>query len=189
DDLNQCPAGYARVSTTAQDPALQVDALAEAGCLRIFTDRSSGARSARPRLTELLAVASPGDTLVVWRLDRLGRSLPHLIELVTELEDRGIGFRSLTESIDTSTSGGKLVFHLFGALADFERGLIRERTLAGLESARQRGRVGGRPAALTAAKKNAAQKLLGEGHSVAEVAEILGIGRSTLYRSIPQLSR
>lgn len=181
--------GYARVSTTSQDPALQVDALTEAGCSKIFTDRASGARAARPQLSELLSVASAGDTLVVWRLDRLGRSLPHLIELVTELEERGVGFRSLTEAIDTSTPGGKLVFHLFGALADFERSLIRERTLAGLESARQRGRVGGRPVALTTAKRTAAQKLLGEGHSVAEVAEILGVGRSTLYRSMQRLSR
>src|SRR5512146_3189384 len=139
--------GYARVSTADQTPALQRDALSAAGCGRLFTDTASGAKAERPGLDEALEFLRPGDTLVVWRLDRLGRSLRHLIETVSLLEQRGIGFRSLQESIDTTTSGGKLVFHVFGALAEFERDLIRERTSAGLLAARARGRKGGRPRA------------------------------------------
>src|SRR6476661_2635842 len=125
--------GYARVSTTDQTLALQQDALADAGCEKIFTDTASGSLAERPGLAEALNFARSGDTLVVWRLDRLGRSLRHLIDTVTTLEQRGVGFKSLTEAIDTTSSGGKLVFHIFGALAEFERDLIRERTQAGLQ--------------------------------------------------------
>src|ERR671917_2418146 len=137
--------GYARVSTEEQTLNLQLDALHAAGCEQIFTDWVSGARAERPGLANALGHLREGDTLVVWRLDRLGRSLPHLIETVTALAARGVGFRSLTESIDTTHSGGKLIFHIFGALAEFERDLIRERTRAGLAAARARGRNGCRP--------------------------------------------
>src|SRR5215210_3918276 len=141
--------GYARVSTGEQTLDLQLDALETAGCGKVFQETASGAKADRPVLDEVLAYVRPGDTLVVWRLDRLGRSLQHLIETVAALAARGIGFKSLTEQIDTTTSGGKLVFHVFGALAEFERDLIRERTQAGLAAARSRGRVGGRPKKLT----------------------------------------
>jgi DNA invertase Pin-like site-specific DNA recombinase len=144
--------GYARVSTHDQTLNLQRDALQKAGCNKIFTDTASGARTERKGLDEALAYVRSGDTLVVWRLDRLGRSLPHLITTLTSLEERGIGFKSLTENIDTTTSGGKLIFHIFGALAEFERNLIRERTTAGLTAARTIGRLGGRPKALTGKK-------------------------------------
>src|SRR5215216_5603682 len=137
--------GYARVSTIDQTLALQQDALQQAGCERIFTDTASGARAERQGLDEALDFARAGDTLVVWKLDRLGRSLRHLIETIRQLHERGVGFKSLTEQIDTTTSGGKLVCHVFGALAEFERDLIRERTQAGLIAARARGRHGGRP--------------------------------------------
>ena len=142
--------GYARVSTQEQTLNLQQDALHNAGCDRIFTDTASGAQAERKGLEQALSYVRKGDTLVVWRLDRLGRSLPHLITTMTALEERGIGFKSLTENIDTTTSGGKLIFHIFGALAEFERNLIRERTQAGLTAARARGKKGGRPKALTA---------------------------------------
>jgi DNA invertase Pin-like site-specific DNA recombinase len=136
--------GYARVSTPDQDTALQVDALKRAGCGRVFEDRASGAKADRPGLADALAYVREGDVLVVWKLDRLGRSLPHLIETVTALERNGVGFRSLTEAIDTTTPGGRLIFHMFGALGEFERDLIRERTRAGLAAAVARGRKGGR---------------------------------------------
>src|ERR671922_1848540 len=142
--------GYARVSTHDQTLNLQQDALQKAGCNKIFTDTASGAKTERKGLEQALAYIRKGDTLVVWRLDRLGRSLPHLITTMTDLEERGIGFKSLTENIDTTTSGGKLIFHIFGALAEFERNLIKERTQAGLAAARTRGRNGGRPKALIA---------------------------------------
>src|SRR5512141_528014 len=141
--------GYARVSTQDQTLDLQRDALDKLGCTRVFTDTASGAQIERRGLEEALAFMREGDTLVVWRLDRLGRSLKHLLETVSVLEQRKIGFRSITENIDTTTSGGKLIFHVFGALAEFERDLIRERTLAGLAAARARGRKGGRPATST----------------------------------------
>jgi DNA invertase Pin-like site-specific DNA recombinase len=141
--------GYARVSTEDQNLDLQRDALKQAGCEQIYTDRVSGTKAERKGLTEALSHLRSGDTLVVWRLDRLGRSLRHLIDTVTDLQEREIGFKSLQESIDTTTSGGKLVFHIFGALAEFEREIIRERTKAGLTAARARGKSGGRPKALT----------------------------------------
>jgi DNA invertase Pin-like site-specific DNA recombinase len=178
--------GYSRVSTDDQTVALQQDALTAAGCAKIFTDTISGATAQRPGLAEALAYARAGDTLVVWRLDRLGRSLPHLIETVTDLADRGVGFRSLTESIDTTSSGGKLVFHIFGALAEFERDLIRERTRAGLAAARTRGRTGGRPtvAAFRDPKKLAAARALyaEQGTPVATICQMFTISRATFYR-------
>ncbi len=177
--------GYARVSTNQQDPALQLDALNAAGVERIFTDKASGAKASRPQLDELLRVLLPGDVVVVWRLDRLGRNLRHLIELVGQLEDRGVGFRSITESIDTTTSAGKLVFHVFAALAEFERQLIVERTTAGLEAARARGRHGGRPPKLTAAKLKTIRQLYeARTHTVQEIAEQFGVSPATVYRHV-----
>lgn len=177
--------GYARVSTAGQDEALQLDALGEAGCDRVFTDRASGATTSRPALDELLAMIRRGDTLVVWRLDRLGRSLRHLLEAVGDLEQRGVTLRSLAESIDTSSPAGRLVFHTFGALAEFERDLIRERTRAGLAAARARGRVGGRPTVWTPEKREQAQQMLAAGKSVSTVAKVLSVSRASLYRAFP----
>ena len=178
--------GYARISTDDQTLDLQRDALMTAGCDRLFTDTISGATADRPGLSQALAYARSGDTLVVWRLDRLGRSLRHLIETVTDLEQRGVGFKSLTEAIDTTSSGGKLVFHIFGALAEFERDLIRERTRAGLTAARARGRTGGRPraAAFRDPKKLAlARKLYAEQQTpVATICQMLKVSRATFYR-------
>jgi DNA invertase Pin-like site-specific DNA recombinase len=175
--------GYARVSTTDQTLDLQEDALEKGGCSRIFTDTASGAKAERTGLDEALSHLREGDTLVVWRLDRLGRSLRHLIETITKLANRGIGFKSITEAIDTTTSGGKLIFHIFGALAEFERDIIRERTQAGLTAARARGRNGGRPKALTPKK---AQQLLtlynDKTNTIDEICRTLNISRATLYR-------
>jgi len=180
--------GYARVSTHDQTLALQQDGLEKAGCERIFTDTLSGAKAERPGLTEALAYVRADDTLVVWKLDRLGRSLRHLIETITALHERGVGFKSLTEQIDTTTSGGKLIFHVFAALAEFERDLIRERTQAGLAAARARGKQGGRPrsAAVADAKQVAmAQALYSDTtNSIAEICKTLRISRATLYRYI-----
>jgi DNA invertase Pin-like site-specific DNA recombinase len=177
--------GYARVSTHEQTLNLQQDALQKAGCTKIFTDTASGAKAERKGLDEALDYVRKGDTLVVWRLDRLGRSLPHLIATMTGLEELGIGFKSLTENIDTTTSGGKLIFHIFGALAEFERNLIRERTTAGLIAARARGRKGGRPKALTARQLSIAQSLYNDKqHSIAEICRTLKISRATLYRAL-----
>jgi DNA invertase Pin-like site-specific DNA recombinase len=177
--------GYARVSTQEQTLNLQKDALAKADCTKIFTDIASGAKAERKGLDEALHYVRKGDTLVVWRLDRLGRSLPHLITTMTELEKRGIGFKSLTENIDTTTSGGKLIFHIFGALAEFERNLIRERTQAGLVAARARGKKGGRPKVLTARQLIIAQSLYSDKqHSIAEICRTLKISRATVYRAI-----
>jgi DNA invertase Pin-like site-specific DNA recombinase len=177
--------GYARVSTHDQTLALQQDALLKAGCSKLFTDTASGAKAERKGLEEALNYVRKSDTLGVWRLDRLGRSLPHLITTMTNLEDRGIGVKSLTENIDTTTSGGKLIFHIFGALAEFERNLIRERTTAGLMAARARGRSGGRPKALTGRQLTIAQALYNnKQNSIAEICRTLKISRATLYRSI-----
>jgi DNA invertase Pin-like site-specific DNA recombinase len=176
--------GYARVSTHEQTLNLQRDALTKAGCNKIFTDTASGAKTERIGLEEALSYVRKGDTLVVWRLDRLGRSLPHLIATMTDLEERGIGFKSLTENIDTTTSGGKLIFHIFGALAEFERNLIRERTQAGLTAARDRGRTGGRPKALTGRKLTIAQDLYDKRYPIAEILQTLNISRATLYRAL-----
>lgn len=177
--------GYARVSTDEQTTRMQLDALEAAGCERTFSERASGAAAERPVLAELLSHSRNGDTLVVWRLDRLGRSLPHLIETVQKLESEGVGLRSLTEGIDTTRPNGRLIFHLFGALAQFERELIRERTMAGLAAARARGRKGGRPPKLSAEKLRVAQRLLKDPEStVSEVARTLGVHRSTLHKAL-----
>lgn len=177
--------GYARVSTADQTLALQRDALEKAGCERIFTDTASGAKAERIGLADAVAYAREGDILVVWRLDRLGRSLKHLIETITSLNERGVGFKSITESIDTTTSGGKLIFHIFGALAEFERDIIRERTQAGLTAARARGRKGGRPRVLTPKKVQMAQALYNDKtNTINDICRTLNISRSTLYRHI-----
>ncbi len=177
--------GYARVSTTDQDPALQLDALKAAGCIKTFTDRVSGALDSRPQLDRLLDQLRKGDTVVVWRLDRLGRSIRHLIAVVEDLAERGVGFRSLTENIDTTTSGGKLIFHVFAALAEFERDLIRERTNAGLAAARVRGRKGGRPPVMTPEKVKVAKQMYeAREHTVEVIAKTLGVSRKTIYRHL-----
>jgi DNA invertase Pin-like site-specific DNA recombinase len=180
--------GYARVSTQDQTLDLQKDALEKAGCRKLFTDTASGAKAERKGLEEALAYVREGDTLVVWRLDRLGRSLNHLIETVADLDGRKVGFRSLRESIDTTTSGGKLVFHIFGALAEFERDIIRERTQAGLQAARAQGRLGGRrrAKALDTPKKVAmAQALYADkANTVSDICKTLNVSRATLYRYI-----
>jgi DNA invertase Pin-like site-specific DNA recombinase len=182
--------GYARVSTTDQQPQLQVDALTAAGCYRVFTETASGGRTDRPTLAHVLDQLRPGDTLVVWKLDRLGRSLRHLVDTVTGLAERGVGFRSLQEAIDTTTPGGKLVFHVFAALAEFERDLIRERTSAGLAAARARGRHGGRPSVLTGHKVRVAQEMYASGqYTVAAIAKTLGVSRASIYRHLTGDSR
>jgi DNA invertase Pin-like site-specific DNA recombinase len=177
--------GYARVSTADQRPELQLDALRAAGCARVFVDTASGALDTRPELARALDHLRPGDTLVVWKLDRLGRSLRHLIETLGALEQRGVGFRSLQESLDTTTPGGRLVFHLFGALAEFERDLIRQRTQAGLAAARARGRTGGRPPSMTPTKIALARQLYdARQHTLAEIARTLGVSRASVYRHL-----
>ena len=176
--------GYARVSTDDQRMDLQRDALTAAGCEKVFTDTASGAKAARPGLAEALAFARKGDVLVVWRLDRLGRSLPELVKVVGELEAAGVGFESVTERIETNSAAGRLVFHVFAALAEFERRLIVERTHAGLEAARARGRKGGRPA-LPPEKVAAIQAMAAGNRSVSEICKALKIGRSTLYKYAP----
>ncbi|HLW01621.1 MAG TPA: recombinase family protein [Ktedonobacterales bacterium] len=185
--------GYARVSTSDQTPSLQKDALTVAGCDPIYTDTMSGTKDRRPGLEQALSHLRAGDTLVVWRLDRLGRSLKHLIETIQDLEQRGIGFRSLTENIDTTTPGGKLIFHIFGSLAEFERALIVERTQAGLAAARARGRKGGRPRGSVRydLKKLAlAQQLYTEQkRSVADICKTLGIPRTTFYRYLSTVAK
>jgi DNA invertase Pin-like site-specific DNA recombinase len=179
--------GYARVSTQEQTLDLQRDALRRAGCERVFTDVISGAKQQAERrgLQEALSFARQGDTLVVWKLDRLGRSLRNLIETVTTLNERGIEFKSLTEQIDTASSGGKLIFHVFGALAEFERDLIRERTSAGLAAARARGRMGGRPRRLDDRKMKLLQQLWADkSNSIEDILSTLNISKSTLYRYV-----
>ena len=177
--------GYARVSTDEQTTALQRDALRAAGCERIFEDRGvSGAVTNRPQLDRCFAALGAGDVLVVWKLDRLGRSLSHLLELADQLRERGVGFQSLSEAIDTTTPQGTLVFHLLGALAQFERSLIAERTSAGRAAAMKRGVRFGRPARLTAQQLAHARKLIDEGTPVPEVASLLGVSRATAYRAL-----
>src|SRR5215470_3960907 len=180
--------GYARVSTNEQNLNLQRDALRKVGVTakNIYTDKITGTKAERPGLTEALSHLREGDTLVVWRLDRLGRSLPHLIETVTALQATGVAFQSITENIDTSNATGKLVFHIFGALAEFERNLIKERTMAGLSAARARGRKGGRPPLDTSSRKVAAAKKLyrDKTNSISEICRMLNISRATLYRYV-----
>ena len=177
--------GYARVSTWDQNLDLQTDALHEAGCVRVFTDKASGTRTDRPQLAAALDYVRPGDTLLVWRLDRLGRSLKHLVETVTGLHEREVGFRSLTESIDTTTSTGRLMFHVFAALAEFERDLIVDRTKAGLAAARERGSKPGRKPSLSADQIAVVRRMHAEGtHTVAAIAEVVGVSRATVYRHL-----
>jgi DNA invertase Pin-like site-specific DNA recombinase len=174
--------GYARVSTHEQNLDLQRDALKAAGCDKIIEDTASGGKAQRDGLDRVRELLRKGDVLVVWRLDRLGRSLRHLIELMTELEGQGIGFQSITEAIDTTSPGGKLVFHIFGALAEFERNLIRERTKAGLEAARARGRKGGRRHKLDDRKRALAVDLYRQKkHTIKEICGTVGITKPTLY--------
>lgn len=177
--------GYARVSTTEQSFDLQIDALKKLGCEKIHREVASGARSKRPVLLELLQHLRPGDVLAIWKLDRLGRSLKHLVELVEELMDRGVGLQSINDPVDTTTPHGRLVFNIFASLAEFERDLIRERTQAGLQAARARGRFGGRPKGLSKKALStaaAAETLYQEGKlTTNEIAKMLGISKSTLY--------
>jgi len=182
--------GYARVSTDDQNLDLQRDALQQAGCERVFEDTASGAKAERVGLVALMEILRAGDTVVIWRMDRLGRSLKDLIALVERLETVGVGLRSLQEKIDTTSSGGRLVFHLFGALAEFERNLIRERTQAGLTAARARGRHGGRKKRLDPAKQKIALRLYHERqHTVEEICRMMGVGRSTLYNYLNEAER
>lgn len=178
--------GYARVSTLDQDTALQLDALAAAGCTKVFEDHASGVRADRAGLRRALDYVREGDVLIVWKLDRLGRSLQHLIETAASLEKRGVGFRSITEAIDTTTPGGRLVFHLFGALGQFEKDLIQERTRAGLAAAAARGRKGGRKPVITAEKLERARAIVGKGLTVREAAMRLKVGKTALYEALRQ---
>lgn len=178
--------GYARVSTRDQTPALQIDALQAAGCERLFEETASGAQRDRPQLAAALDYLREGDTLVVWKLDRLARSTKQLIETVEDIQRRGVGFKCLTQDLDTTTAGGRLIFTLFSAIAEFEREIIRERTRAGLDAARARGRTGGRPPALSAKDLAAARALLADASiSVSDVAQRLNVAVSTLYRHLP----
>ncbi len=178
--------GYARVSTQEQDLALQLDALAREGCEKIFQEKASGAQRERPELRAALGYMRQGDTLVVWKIDRLARSMKQLIETIESFQERGIGLKSVQDPIDTTSPSGKLVFHIFAALAEFERGVIRERTTAGLRAARDRGRVGGRPSALSAKDLQVAKAMLKDSDiTVAAVARRLNVAASTLYRHIP----
>ncbi len=178
--------GYVRVSKHEQSEDLQIDALKKAGCEKWFTDKITGSKFERKGLEEALAYVRPGDTFVVWKLDRAGRSLKHLIDLLNKLKERGIDFISLTEKIDTTTPGGKLIFHMMGALAEFERDLIRERTNAGLEAARARGRKGGRPKVLRTPAKVAMvlSAYHDKKHSIDEICRTFGVSRSTLFRYV-----
>lgn len=181
--------GYARVSTLDQNLDAQKDALEAAGCEKVFIDKVSGTVKERPGLKEAKAYLRKGDTLVIWRLDRLGRSLRDLIDWMNYLEEEGVGLQSLQESIDTATSTGKLVFHIFGALAEFERNLIRERTMAGLAAARARGRLGGRPKTLSAEDRQVAVDLYQEKKmTVKKICEIMGISKPTLYSYVRELT-
>lgn len=177
--------GYARVSTADQDLTLQLDALHAAGCERIYTDKASGVRAARPGLSDALAYAREGDTLVVWKMDRLGRAMKGLVDLAAELEARKVDLRSLTDGIDTKTAAGRFFFNVTAALAVMERELILERTKAGLEAARKAGRVGGRPRLMTPGKLAAARTLLAAGTPPRDVASTVGVSLATLYRHLP----
>lgn len=177
--------GYCRISTSEQNLDLQIQALKEAGCEKIFEEVASGAKDDRPKLKEAIDYARKGDVIVVWKLDRLSRSLKHLIETVNDLEKKEIGFRCITQNLDTTSSSGKLVFHVFGAISEFERALIRERTAAGLKIARARGRLGGRPKVLDQEKIIIAQSLYDDKKTtVDKICSTLGISRATFYRNI-----
>ena len=177
--------GYCRISTDTQNDALQLDALKEAGCERIFSDVASGAKTERTGLKEAIAYARSGDVLVCYKLDRVGRSLKDLIDTVNLLKEKGIGFRVLTQQLDTTTPTGMLIFHVFGAIAEFERSLIQERTSAGLKAARARGRVGGRPKTMDKNKLSIAKSLYRDGKTnVSMICKTLGVSRATFYRNI-----
>lgn len=177
--------GYARVSTEEQSLALQIEALEKAGCQHIFTDIASGARSARPGLEKAVSYLRPTDTLIVWKIDRLGRSLPHLVQVVEDLRKRGIGFRSLTNAgMNTTTPDGILMFNIFAALAEFERELIRERTRAGMRRAKESGRSVGRRKVVTKGKLEKAQKFIADGLTVRQAAKLVGIGKTALYEAL-----
>jgi DNA invertase Pin-like site-specific DNA recombinase len=179
--------GYARVSTLEQNLDLQIDALEKAGCKKIITDEVSGSVADRPGLAQLKDILREGDTVVVWRLDRLGRSLKHLITLVNDFDRSKVALESLQESINTTTSAGQLIFHMFGALAEFERNLIRERTKAGLASARSRGRLGGRPKQLDLNKRQLVVKLYNDKeHTVKSICQMMGISKPTLYQYLKE---
>lgn len=181
--------GYARVSTEDQNLALQTDALEKSGCDRLFSDKASGSRTDRPGLKEALSHLRAGDTLVVWKLDRLGRGVKGLVDLVTGLEAKKIHFQSLTDQIDTSTPAGRFFFHVMASLAQMERELIIERTRAGLEAARRKGRIGGRKRRMTESKVESARQLLASGVPPGEVAQNLGVSIPTLYRWLPASAR
>ncbi len=191
DALSTMRIGYARVSTSDQNIDLQLQALAQAGCDHVFTDQGhSGASRNRPGLAQSMGRLRPGDTLVIWRLDRLGRSLSHLIEVVTELGRRNIGLYSITEAINTASAGGILIFHIMGALAEFERTLISERTKAGMSAARARGRQIGRPVKLPPGSVADAMQAIGAGElSATDAARELGVSRATLYRAMGRSRR
>ena len=181
--------GYCRVSTSEQNSELQTDALTKAGCERIFSDIASGSKAERPGLIDALQYARSGDTIVVWRLDRLGRSLKHLLDLINDFKNRNIQFQSIQENLDTSTTGGQLVFHVFAALAEFEHSLIRDRTNAGLKAAQDRGHFGGRPKVFNDEKVKRARSLMMEyGLSAKEISRQFGISRATLYRYLSKSS-
>lgn len=177
--------GYARVSTEEQNVELQIDALEQAGCKPIYQDKLSGLKSDRPGLTKALEHLRESDVFIIWKLDRLGRSVKGLVDFVAELDERGVQFRSLTDGIDTTTPTGRFFFHIMASLAQMERELIAERTKAGLEAARKRGRVGGRKRKMTNSKLESAKKLLDDGVPAKEVAENLGVSVPTLYRWLP----
>lgn len=180
--------GYCRVSTDSQTHDLQVDALRSAGCERVFSDIASGSRTDRPGLASALEFVRAGDVLCVWRLDRLARSLKHLLEVVEILESRGVGLCSLTESIDTSSPGGRLILQVFGAISQFERDLIRDRVQSGLAAARRRGRVGGRPRAVDASRARTIRALRANGATIAEIVESSGVSRATVVRFLREES-
>lgn len=182
--------GYARVSTQGQHDTLQTDALKAAGCHRIYTDHASGARASRPELDRMLEALREGDIVVVWKLDRLGRSVQNLVDLMSRFQRVGVGFRSLTEQMDTTTPGGILIFNLFAALAQFERDLIKERTNAGLQAARARGRTGGRPKSLTSTDVAMITQLYNaKTITVKEIATRFGVSRSTIYKALQETSK
>lgn len=183
--------GYARVSTDGQTVDAQIEALKHAGCEKVFTEVASGAKKDRPVLQEVMAYlrSNSDDVLTVYKLDRVARSLPHLIEIMADLNERAIGFQSLTEDINTSTPGGKLLFHIMGAISEFERDLIHERTQSGLKAARAKGRIGGRPRQMTDDKINAVRELLASGTPVKDAAAAVGVSVPTLYRWLPGASR
>lgn len=181
--------GYARVSSTDQNLDLQHDALKKAGCEKIYTDRTSGWKTDRPGLKEALGQLTKGDVLVIWKLDRLGRSVIGLSQLVNDLSGRGIGFQSLSDNVSTTTPAARAFFHITAAFAELERDLIRERTRAGLAAARERGRVGGRPRKMTPAKIEAAKKLIATGMPMQDVADAVGVSYPTLYHWLPASQR